>query len=107
MLPAVHDIQHYRGDAFYKQFKFLIGVTPEDLTGQTIVAQCRDGEELSSKLLFTFTVASIYTDGIVTLTLLPAATKALAADTYYWDLQIGDRTRVGGSFEIVADISRV
>lgn len=106
MLPAQHDIAHYRGDEFSKRFRFTTDGQPDNLTGLPIIAQCRKTTDINAALLFAFTVVRDDPNGIVELTLEPAATAALQAGIYYWDLQIGTRTRVAGEFEIVPDISR-
>lgn len=106
-MPPSYNIQHYRGDTFNIQLKFISENIPEDLTGQSIIAQCRNGFSSVSKLMFTFEIDRIDIEGIVNISATPETTKSLRAGTYYWDIQIGDITRLCGEFEILPDISRI
>lgn len=106
MLPADHSFDVYRGDSVTKRLRFTSDGVPEDLTGKTILAQVRTGTDLTSKLVTAFTVYRQDTLGIVDLALAPIDTANLKAGEYFYDVQIGDRTRVAGTITLVPDVSR-
>lgn len=108
MMPERYDIKHYRGDEFSEQFAFKLDLdrTPEDLTGQTIIAQIRESTDLDAALIATFTIQRFDSEGRIILSLSPADTQSLDAGKYVYDVQIGARTRIYGSFVLTGDTSR-
>jgi len=106
MLPANHDIEIYRGDSVSKRLRFTSDGQPEDLTGKLILAQIRTSTDLTAKLVTAFTVYRQDTLGIVDLALAPNDTANLKAGEYFYDVQVGDRTRVAGTITLVPDVSR-
>lgn len=106
MLPAEFSFDVYRGDAVSKRLRFTSDSQPEDLTGKTILAQIRTSTELTGKLVASFTVHRQDSLGIIDIALAPNDTAALKAGEYYYDVQVGDRTRVAGTITIVPDVSR-
>ena len=107
MLPADHSFDVYRGDSVTKRLRFTSDGVPEDLTGKTILAQIRTSTELTAKLVATFTITRQDTLGVIDISLNPSDTANLKAGEYYYDVQIGDRTRVTGSVTLIPDVSRV
>lgn len=106
MLPATYDFEIYRGDAVSKRLRFTSDSQPEDLTGKTILAQIRTSTELTGKLVCAFTIFRQDDLGIIDIALAPNDTAALKAGEYFYDVQVGDRTRVAGTITIVPDVSR-
>lgn len=108
MSPERYNLEGYRGDAISHGFRFLNdNGTPENLTGKTIIAQVRASTKLDAQLLFAFTVSvPAPTTGEVTLSALPAATAALQEGSYSYDIQIGDTTRLYGTYRLIGDVSR-
>jgi hypothetical protein len=104
MLPATYDIQHYRGDAFSLRFKFV----NQDLTNQTVICECRNGLQLNSQKLFEFDTQATLdgVDTLIDISVAAGVTSQLNDGIYYWDLQVGDYTRVAGQLEVIADVSR-
>ena len=107
MLPVIYDMEIYRGDAFSKRLRFTSDGVPEDLTGKPVLAQIRTSTELTAKLVATFTITRQDTLGVIDISLNPTDTANLKAGEYYYDVQIGDRTRVTGSVTLIPDVSRV
>ncbi len=104
---ATYDITHYRGDAFVREFTFSTANVPDNLSGKTILAQCRNGTSMSSRLMFVFEIdRTREATGIIELTLPASTTRALSAGTYFWDMQIDDSTILSGEFKLLPDISR-
>lgn len=108
MSPERYNLEGYRGDAISHGFRFLNdNGTPENLTGKTIIAQVRTNTKLDAPLLFAFTVSvPTPTSGEVTLTALPAVTAAIPEGSYAYDIQIGDTTRLYGTYRLIGDVSR-
>lgn len=110
MNPAPLDLTHYRGDDFDLSITLKAGGVPLDLTGRTIVATVRDGRDMESALLATFTIVNADTltdDGVVQLHLDGAVTldfPIIAA----WDLKVltgtSPKTYVSGQFETDPDV---
>lgn len=102
----------YRGDAFSRTYRFLVGTDPRDLSGYTLEAQIREQAD-SEAVTASFTVdAADAAMGEVTISLPPATTAALP-QFGVWDLQataIGNpddvETLVGGGMQVTADVTR-
>lgn len=106
MIPVQYDIQHYRGDELTRRFKFTRDGEVQDISGWPISAQVRKGLELNSPLVLEFTTHQTTELGILDIYLPPEATANLKAGEYFYDIQIGPRTYIAGTFELLADVSR-
>lgn len=102
--PAEYNIVIKKGATFYQEFEHLDGVAPIDLTGVTGTAQVRATFDAVTAIA-TFTVAiPTPANGVVTITLAPAATLALSATfdaatqrekvVWFWDLKLDDSTDI-------------
>lgn len=106
-MPTKYNIEHYRGDAYSQEIKFKTDLgNPEDLTGQTIIAQIRESTDLDAVKLLDFSVGREDTNGAITLSLTGSQTQSLEAGTYVYDVQVGTETRLYGNFKLIGDVSR-
>ena len=109
MLPTKYDFQLYRGDNFTKEFKFYDQTQdgtkiPVDFTGLSTKCQVRESSDLNAKLIFEFAVEINLNS--VTIMATPELTKSLEASKYYYDLQVGDTTKLYGKLVLIGDITR-
>lgn len=108
--PARRDLVFTRGDDWVHRVTFTTdGTTPIDVSARTYLAQLRSSAD--GELVATFDVdMAAAASGVVVLSLAAAATAALHAKAYAWDLQetaAGKKTTIiAGTVTNRADVSR-
>lgn len=106
-MPQKYNIEHYRGDSFSQAIVIKSnGVTPDNLSGKTIIAQVRESTDLDAPKLLDFSVARVDAAGEVAIILTPSQTQDMEAGNYVYDLQIGSDTVLYGNFKLIGDVSR-
>lgn len=93
MAPGKYDIHIYRGEDFSLEFYIEVGGVLLDLTGSTVLAQCRPEKTRTGAAIFDFTVTvddvatpnPAPTLNVIKLLLTDAQTDGLVlnADAYY------------------------
>lgn len=114
-----YNLEIYRGDNKTWILTFVDGITPVNLTGQTIFFTVKkqniyvesSSDTTDALISKTITAHTNPTGGISSLALVPADTSSLTPATYKYDMQLKDGsgsilTFITGNFTILADVTR-
>ena len=85
-LPGTCELTIYRERNWPITFTVLKNGVAMDLTDYEVAAQIREGKELDSTIVLTFTASHNDTGGVVTLITTKAVTKEISVSRAWWDL---------------------